>query len=197
MGKKRKIRIIYLVMAIALILLPGCVDNRSPAEKLMGYIAKNGGSGSIKSSVGADLPVKDAGASCGLKLSNTELEIDYVAPQDGLVSGVQLDDSLVLKVDLESGTGEWSREASMWVLGSEAKGFSQGSFETSSFTRSANPDIQYNIVTIDGKVIKRSSTTALSETARKETGEALDCFSAYLEKSGTGLALADFGFSSY
>lgn len=197
MGKRGNICVALLAAAVALILLPGCADNRSSAEKLMDYIAKNGGSGSIESSVGADLPVKDAGASCSLKLSNAELEIDYVAPQDGLVSGVQLDDSLTFKVNLETGLGEWSREASMWVLGSEAKGFSQGSFEASSFTRSANPDIQYNIVTIDGKVIKGSSTAALSETLRKETGEALDCFSTYLEKSGTGLTLADFGFSSY
>ena len=84
MDKWRKTCVVLLAAAVALILLPGCADNRSPAEKLMGYIAKNGGSGSVESSVGVDLPVKDAGASCDLKLSNAELEIGYVAPQDGI-----------------------------------------------------------------------------------------------------------------
>lgn len=197
MGKRGNICVALLAVAVALILLPGCADNRSSAEKLMDYIAKNGDSGSIESSVGADLPVKDAGASCSLKLSNAELEIDYVAPQDGLVSGVQLDDSLTLKVNLKTGSGEWSREASMWVLGSEAKSFSQGSFNAASLTRDANPNIQYNIVTIDTKVVRGGSTTALNDTVREETAEALDCLSAYLEEAGVGLTIADFGFSSY
>lgn len=193
-----KLTVVIAIAIAVLCMLTSCADNRTPAEKLMDYVSKNGGTGSVESSVGIALPVKDAGAICKLKLSATDLQIDYVAPQDGIVSGVQLDDSLTLKVSLDSGSAEWSREATMWVLGSQAKSYSQGDFDAAALSRNAMPDVRYTIVTIDGKKVNTSgSDDPLKEAVAKERDDALDCLSKYLEQSGTKLTLADFGFASF
>lgn len=197
---KRRETLIPLLALLALVFsstLAGCADNRTPAERLMSYVEKSGGTGSAESSVSASLPVVDGDTSCVLSLSKDKLTLEFTAPDSDHTSALKHDAITTVEIDLSDDSGKFLHEQSLSIASTSLESTSSGTFNAKTLTKSSSPNVTNVLVNNSGGSIKGTATDGLKKNVVAGIDGALTCFSAYLEKSNLKLTLADFGLEAY
>ena len=170
-------------------------DDRTPSEKVMEYMAANGGSGSPDSKVKTNIPALSADATCSVTLDGGELIIEYTA--NGAFSSTDpLGGMLFTNIESNLATGETSflHKATFSILSTTVTTQGIGSFDSTTYTKN---DL------IEAKSISSSLGKGATQTDQFKTDlnegiqGGLDSFAAYLAESKTGVTLADFGFEAY
>lgn len=185
------------IVLVAALFAAGCADNRTPAEKLMSYIEKNGGTGSAESSVSIDLPVLDGEASCALTLSKDALTLKYTAPDNDSTSATKSETVTTAETNLSNGSGKFLHESTLTITNSSLESVATGTFNAKSLIKGATPNVANVLVSNAGGSITGKATDGLKKKVTTGIDGGLESFSLYLEKSNLGLTLADFGFESY